>query len=119
MQRGQIEQNIRELLYDYPLGKIPTDDWVANVAFFQWRLLACNVRHWFKRLCRSPEYWGTTLETLRTDFLVLPAKLARHGHCNVLPLPKDYPHRQKFLDVWKRVNALKVPPQDRFPPICE
>ncbi len=32
--RATVEKNVRELLYDYPLGEIPTDDWVANVAFF-------------------------------------------------------------------------------------
>lgn len=31
--RATIEKNIRELLYDYPLGKIPAEDWIANVAF--------------------------------------------------------------------------------------
>jgi hypothetical protein len=108
VQRGQVEKNIRELLYDYPLGKIPTDQWVANVAFFQLLLLAFNVMHWFKRLCLPPEYLSTTLETLRTDFLVLPAKLTRTGHRNVLQLPKDYHHREAFLRAWKQVNALKL-----------
>jgi hypothetical protein len=45
VQRANIEKNIRELLYDYPLGKIPTDDWVANVAFFQLLLLAFDLMH--------------------------------------------------------------------------
>ena len=35
-----IEKDVGELLYDYPLGKIPTDDGVANVAFFQLLLFA-------------------------------------------------------------------------------
>ena len=44
-------KNVRELLYDYPLSKISTDDWVANVAFFQLLLFAYNLVHSFKRLC--------------------------------------------------------------------
>jgi hypothetical protein len=111
VQRGVIEKDIRELLYDYPLSKIPTDQWLANVAFFQLLLLAFNVMHWFKRLCLPPAYWGTTLETLRTDFLVLPAKLTRHSHRNVLQLPRDYHDREAFLRAWQRVNTLKVPPE--------
>ena len=27
--RANIEKNIREFVYDYPLGKIPTDTWTA------------------------------------------------------------------------------------------
>jgi hypothetical protein len=109
VQRGNIEKNIRELLYDYPLGKIPTDDWVANVAFFQLLLLAFDLMHWFKRLCLPPEYLTATLESLRTDFLVLPGKLIRSGRGNILQLPRDYHHREAFLLAWKKVNALKPP----------
>jgi hypothetical protein len=85
-----IEKNVRELLYHYPLGKIPTKGWVANVAFFQMLLLAYNIVHWFKRLCLPKEYLYVTLDTIRTDFLVLPAKSTNTGHRNVLQLPKDY-----------------------------
>lgn len=73
--RAIIEKNIRELLYDLPLGKIPTDDWLANVAFFQLVLLAYDLAHWFQRLCLPPEYLPATLETLRTELLMVPARL--------------------------------------------
>ena len=74
-----VEKNIRELLYDLPLGKIPTDDWTANVAFFHIVLFAFNLVHWFKRLC-LPATLHSTVETVRTDFLMLPARLTRTGH---------------------------------------
>jgi hypothetical protein len=107
--RGNVEKNIRELLYDYPLGKIPTDDWVANVAFFQLLLFAFDVMHWFKRLCLPPSYLAATLESMRTDFLVLLAKLVRTGHRNVLQLPQGYHHREEFLRAWQKVRRLKLP----------
>ncbi len=107
--RATIEKNIRELLYDLPLGKIPTDDWLANVAFFQLVLLAFDLAHWFKRLCLPPEYLHATLETLRTDLLVVPARLAcRAGH-HVLHLPRDYHHRDLFVRAFQRASRLKVP----------
>jgi hypothetical protein len=108
-QRALIEKNVRELLYDYPLSKIPTEDWVANVAFFQMLLLAYNVVHWFKRLCLPKEYLYTTLDTIRTDFLVLPAKLINAGHHNILQLPKDYHYREQFEKAIQRVEKLKLP----------
>jgi hypothetical protein len=107
-QRATIEKNIRELLYDYPLGKIPTEDWVANVAFFQMLLLAYNIVHWFKRLCLPKEYLHTTLDTIRTDFLVLPARLAKRGSQNVLVLPRDYHYRDQFQAALKRIDKLKI-----------
>lgn len=106
--RATIEKNIRELLYDYPLGKIPTEDWVANVAFFQMLLLAYNLVHWFKRLCLPKEYLYATLDTIRTDFLVLPAKLTRQGSQNVLALPHDYHYRKHFETALRKIEKLRV-----------
>lgn len=107
--RATIEKNIRELLYDYPLGKIPTEDWVANVAFFQMLLLAYNLVHWFKRLCLPKEYLYTTLDTIRTDFLVLPAKLTKKGSQNILALPQDYHYRKQFEAALKQIDKLRLP----------
>jgi len=107
-QRATIEKNIRELLYDYPLGKIPTEDWVANVAFFQILLFAYNLVHWFKRLCLPKEYLYATLDTIRTDFLVLPAKLTNQGGQNVLVLPHDYHYQEQFRAALKKIEKLRL-----------
>lgn len=107
--RATIEKNIRELLYDYPLGKIPTEDWIANVAFFQMLLLAYNLVHWFKRLCLPKEYLYTTLDTIRTDFLVLPAKLTKKGSQNMLALPHDYHYREAFNAALQTIDRLRLP----------
>ncbi len=107
--RATVEKNVRELLYDYPLGKIPTDDWAANVAFFHMMLLAYNIVHWFKRLCLPKEYLYATLDTIRTDFLVLPARLTKRGSKNLLLLPQDYHYREQFENALKRIEKLKIP----------
>jgi len=106
--RAIIEKNIRELLYDLPMGKIPTADWTANVTFFQMVLLAFNIAHWFKRLCLPPEYLHATLETLRTDLLVVPARLTRQAGRNILHLPQDYHQRKLFAEALRKIKHLKV-----------
>jgi len=107
--RATVEKNIRELLYDLPLGKIPTAEWIANVAFFQLILFAYNLVHWFKRLCLPPDYLHSTIETVRTDFLMLPARLTRTGHRNILHLPRDYHYRDSFAAAFKKVQRLRLP----------
>ncbi len=107
--RAIIEKNIRELLYDLPLGKIPSGDWVANVAFFQLVLFACNLVHWFRRLCLPAPYRTATVETVRTDFLVLPARLVSRAGRNVLQLPRDYFHRDAFVAAFERAAKLRLP----------
>jgi hypothetical protein len=105
--RATIEKNIRELLYDLPLSKIPTAEWLANVAFFQLVLFAYDLAHWFKRLCLPPAYLHVTLETLRTDLLVVPARLVRRAGRNVLHLPRDYHHRELFEEALRRASKVR------------
>jgi hypothetical protein len=112
--RAATEKNNRELLYDYPLGKIPTQSWTANVAFFQLLLFAFNIVHWFKRIALPKEYHVATLDTIRTDFLVLPAKLVRRGNRNVVTLPHDYHYQREFLDAFRKINHLRFPEKFRF-----
>jgi hypothetical protein len=112
--RAIIEKDIRELLYDLPLGKIPSSRWVANVAFFQTVLLAFNLVHWFKRLCLPAAWAKATVETVRNDFLVLPAKLVRNAQRNVLQLPKGYHYEKEFLSAANAADRLRLPRKNRF-----
>jgi hypothetical protein len=112
--RAIVEKDIRELLYDLPLGKIPSNDWVANVAFFQIVLLAFNLVHWFKRLCLSRDWAKATVETVRADFLRLPARLVRNAQANILQLPKGYHYEKEFLAAAKAAGKLRLRQKDRF-----
>lgn len=112
--RAATEKNNREFLYDYPLGKIPTNSWTANVAFFQTLLFSANIVHWFKRLCLPRDYLGATLDTIRTDFLVLPARLVREHKKNIVKLPHDYHYQKEFLAAAKSIQKLRIPENFRF-----
>ena len=112
--RAVIEKNIRELLYDYPMGKIPTNSWTSNVAFFQVLLFAADIVHWFKRLCLPKEYLTTTLETIRTDFIVIPAKLVKKDRRNIVRLPHDYHYQKEFLQAFQKICNLRLPLKFRF-----
>jgi hypothetical protein len=114
--RANIEKSNREFLYDYPLGKIPTQKWTANVAFFQLVLLAANLVHWFKRLCLQEPYTTATVETIRTDLLVIPSKLVRTDNRSLVKLPKDYPRRSEFLRAARAIGDLNLPEKFRICP---
>jgi hypothetical protein len=107
--RANVERSIRELLNYFALNKIPTHEWVANVAFLQLLLLGYNLVHWFKRLCLPAGYLHATVETIRQEFLVLPGKLTRHSGRNILQLPRDYPQRQNFLAAAHAIENLRLP----------
>ena len=86
-QRAGAELIIRELKYAYALGKIPTNDFQANEAFFQIVLLGYNLLNWFKRLCAPPHLQRATLQRLRQRLFVVPAQLVRPGGVPTPRLP--------------------------------
>ncbi len=106
-QRARIEKHVRELLHDDPLAKIPTADWVANVAFFQLLLFAFDLVHYFRRLCLPPAYRGKTLKTLRMELLVLPGRLVRAKHRYRLKLPRGYHFAKAFQYALAKIRTLK------------
>lgn len=106
-QRARIEKHIRELLSDYPLAKIPTAAWVANVAFFQLLLFAFDLIHYFRRLCLPPTYRTRTLKSLRMELLVIPGRLVTTDHRTCLKLPREYHFEKTFQYAMRRIQHLK------------
>lgn len=107
--RARAELIIRELKYAYALGKIPTNDFQANEAFFQIVLLAYNLLNWFKRLCVPPHLRRATLQRLRQRLFVVPAQLVRPGRVPTLRLAPSYPWASDFLETLKRTRRLRPP----------
>jgi len=110
-QRARIEKHVRELLHDYPLAKIPTADWVANVAFFQLLLFAFDLVHYFRRLCLPSAYQVKTLKTLRMELLVIPGRLVRARHRYRLKLPRDYHFEHAFRYAMGKIRRLTPVPE--------
>jgi hypothetical protein len=104
--RAAIETIIRELKESYALAKIPTRSFQANELYFQLLLLAYNIVNWFKRLCLPPKFQNATLETIRTEFLVLPARLVKTDHRNILKLPIEYISKQTLDYIIQNIKKI-------------
>lgn len=94
--RANVESYIKELKNDYSLSRIPTRLFLSNQIYFHLLTFAYNIVNWFKRLCLPKELQKKTMNTLRTDFLVLPAKLVKIDNRNILKLPKNYIYQNAF-----------------------
>lgn len=105
--RAIIEKNIRELEESFALSKIPTNNFLANQVYFHLLLLAYNIVNWFKRLCLPPRFRNATLETIRTEFLVIPARLVRSQHKNILKLPREYISEQVLKHIMQKIEKIK------------
>lgn len=105
--RALIEKNIRELEESFALAKIPTNNFLANQVYFYLLLFTYNIVNWFKRLCLPPSFQNATLETIRTEFLVLPARLVKSGSKNVLKLPAEYISEQVLQHIIQKIEKMK------------
>jgi len=108
IQRAVTELDIRELKNSLPLGKIPTTRFTANAVHFELILLTYDLINWFRRFCLSGSWQKARLSSLRQEVFMLPARLLSVHHRNVLKLPADYPHRQRFLTAWAQVKRLRI-----------
>lgn len=106
--RARVELDIRELKGSYPLGKIPTNSFLANAIHFELILFAYDLVNWFRRLCLHGRWQRVTLNTLRTDLFVLPARLVNVGHRNVLKLPPGYGYQKLFHQALKKIEKLRI-----------
>lgn len=106
-QRARIERHIRELLYDYPLARIPTAEWIPNVAFFQLLLFAFDLVHYFRRLCLPPGYRTKTLKTVRMELLVIPGRLVKTGNRYRLKLPREYHFERAFRYALTKIQEVR------------
>lgn len=108
--RAEAELVIRELKEAYALGKIPTRDWPANVAYFHLVALAYNLLNWFKRMCLPEPLTRASLVTIRTKLLAIPAELVRPHGVPTLKLPASFRYRQLFNETLRRIHRLRLPP---------
>lgn len=105
--RAAIEIYIKELKQDYALAKIPTKKFLANQAYFYMLLFAYNIVNWFQRICLPQKFQNTTLQTIRTELLVLPARLVKSKNRNVLKLPAEYITKQEMDRIIQKIEKIK------------
>jgi len=107
--RASIELHIKELKQDFFLTKIPTNSFLANQVYFSLLLLAYNIVNWFKRLCLPEQLKNATLDTIRAEILVFPARLTKYGNKNVLKLPAaQYLSNQLLNYIIQKIEKLKI-----------
>jgi Transposase DDE domain group 1 len=107
--RAGIELDIRELKESYALGRIPTNSYQANQAYFALLLLAYDIVNWFRRLCLPPQFQTAAVGTIRDEFLVLPARLVKTDNRNVLRLPAGYVSQQTIDQIIARIERIELP----------
>lgn len=106
--RARCELDIRELKESFPLGDIPTNSFLANQIYFYLILLSYDLVNWFKLLCLPVKWQSSTLQTIRSELLVLPARLVYSAGVNELKIPAGYIHQKLFHQALGNIEHLKI-----------
>lgn len=94
--RGQCEQRIGELKWDFELRVLPSGDFFVNAVYLRLVTLAYNLFMALKTLMLPASYRPLRLKTLRFRLLAIPALIVRHARRLWLKLPRGHPHAAVF-----------------------
>jgi len=101
--RGTSENWIENLKQQMFAGRLLTDDFWANEAFFQCSVLAYNASLWMRKLSDKSS-WHQEPRTFREWFVQLAGRIVRSGRRTYLKMHHAYHYKQK----WRIIdNAVK------------
>ncbi len=95
--RGQCENYIKELKWDFETRVLPSGDFFVNAVYLRIMTLAYNLFLAMK-MELPPAYRPCRLKNLLFRFLAIPALVVRHARRLHLKLPRGHPH----------INALRT-----------
>jgi len=95
--RADVENHIREGKYDFSMDHISTDNFHANAADLELRLLAMNQLILFTKNVLKRHSPRPFASTVRRRWLVIPAKLVKRGRQLILELSDRCPYRDTWV----------------------
>lgn len=70
-------------------------------------LFAYNIVNRFKRVCLSKQFQKWTLQTVRSELIMLPARLVKPDGKTTLRLPTGFVYRWVFDYALKKIQKIK------------
>ena len=97
--RGQCENQIKELKWDFETRVLPSGDYFVNATYLRIMTLAYNLFVALKRLALPESDRPLRLKTLRYRLLGVPALVLHHARRLHLKLPRGHPAFAQFQTI--------------------
>lgn len=107
-QRGDAENRIKELKYDYAMDGFAMHSFAATDAAFRFVLLAYNLMTIFKQAMMQPRV-NHRLNTIKFQCLAIGSYLTNSGRRKVLKLAAEGKRRHFLEHIFRNVEQLKPP----------
>jgi hypothetical protein len=107
-QRGDSENRIKELKYDYAIDAFSMRSFAATDAAFRFVLIAYNIMTIFKQAMMQPRV-NHRLSTIKFQCLAIGSYLVSSGRKKILKLSAEGKRRHFLEHIFKNVEKLKPP----------
>jgi len=101
--RGDAENRIKELKYDFGLESFNVKNFFATEAAINYALMAYNLMSLLRQLILKSEVHNT-MKTLRYRLLAIGSYIVKDGNSKILKLSLAMKRRQWFLGIWKNMD---------------
>ncbi|GER92644.1 IS1380 family transposase [hot springs metagenome] len=104
--RGTVENRIKEAKYGFGIDKIPTDEFYANYAALQLKMIAYNLVSLFQAEVMDMGTLRMSIRSIRKMFINIAGKLIKRGRQRILKLAEDYIYKDRHLKMREQLASI-------------
>jgi len=106
--RGDAENVIKEEKEGFAVGNILAEDFLANAAFFQMKLLAYNLVQYFKYTNLKRSWWSLRIKQLRFRLINIAGVVVNHARKTILCISVNYKYMKTFHKIYHHLCIKRI-----------
>ena len=91
-------------------GKLPSDDFGENAAWWWIMILALNLNAMMKKLAMEGSWLPKRMKAIRFSFINLPGRVVKRSRSLIIRLTKNNPAMESLINARKRIAMLQPVP---------
>lgn len=107
---GKSEEAHGVMKDDLAGGKLPSDDFGENAAWWWIMILAFNLNAIMKRLVLGESWTSKRMKAVRFSLIKLPGRVVTRSRSLIIRLTKDHPSLELLVDARRKIAMLKPVP---------
>ena len=107
---GKSEEAHAVMKDDLAGGKLPSDDFGENAAWWWIMILALNLNAMMKKLAMEGSWLPKRMKAIRFSFINLPGRVVKRSRSLIIRLTKNNPAMELLINARKRIAMLQPVP---------
>jgi len=91
-------------------GKLPSDDFGENAAWWWIMILALNLNTMMKKLALEGSWFSKRMKAVRFSFINLPGRVVKRSRGLIIRLTRNHPSLELLIEARKRIAMMKPVP---------